>query len=426
MVDQVKQACIVSVGNELLSGHTVDTNAAYIARQLRSIGIPTVSSHMVADLQSTIVQALRLAAEEADVVIVTGGLGPTDDDLTREGLAEFLGVELELREDLLVRMKEWFQRRGVPMVRKNIGQARIPRGAEVVPNEWGTAPGILAEKDGKAFFALPGVPREMERMLAASVLPRLRAMARCQAMAVRKLKCFGAGESTIAEMIGEVMARNRNPLVNCTAHTGVITLEIVATSPTVAEAERLAQGQEASLREVLGPLVYGVGEETLAEVVGQQLQRLGKTLAVAESCTGGLLAKLITDIPGAGGYFTHGWVTYSNQAKIEELAVPQELVERYGAVSGPVAEAMAQGARRRAGVDYAIGITGIAGPDGGTEEKPVGLVCIAVDFEGRTQTVRERFPWERHLVRLRAAQTALDILRRGLAVDSSAGKCYNQ
>ncbi len=415
MVDRVKQACIVSVGNELLSGHTVDTNAAYIARQLRSIGIPTISSHMVADLQSTIVQALRLAAEEADIVVVTGGLGPTDDDLTREGFAEFLGVELELREDLLVRLNEYFQRRGVPMVRKNAVQARIPKGAQVVPNEWGTAPGILAEKDGKVFFSLPGVPREMERMLAASVLPRLRALASSQAMAVRKLKCFGAGESAIAEMIGDAMGRDRNPLVNCTAHTGIITLEIVATSRTVAEAEQLAKSQEAALREVLGPLVYGVGEETLAEVVGRQLQRLGKTLAVAESCTGGLLAKLITDIPGASGYFARGWVTYSNQAKVEELGVPQELIERYGAVSEPVAEAMARGARRKAQANCAIGITGIAGPDGGTEEKPVGLVCICADVEGQVQVVREVFPWERSFVRLRAAQTALEMLRRGFS-----------
>ncbi len=178
---------------------------------------------------------MRLAAEEADIVIATGGLGPTDDDLTREGFAEFLGVELELREDLLVRISEMFQRRGVPMVRKNAGQARIPKGADVVPNEWGTAPGIVAEKDGKVFFALPGVPREMEQMLAASVLPRLRALAPSQVVVVRRLRCFGAGESTIAEMIGDAMLRDHNPLVNCTAQMGVITLEIVATTQTVAE-----------------------------------------------------------------------------------------------------------------------------------------------------------------------------------------------
>lgn len=413
MVDSVKQACIISVGNEVLSGHTVDTNASTIARQLRAIGIPTISVHTVADLQSTIVQALRLAAEEADIVIVTGGLGPTDDDLTREGFADFLGVELELREDLLVRIGEFFRRRGVPMVRKNAAQARIPKGAQAVPNEWGTAPGIVAEKDGKVFFALPGVPQEMERMLAASVLPRLQALAQSQAMVVRKLKCFGAGESTIAEKIGNVMDRSRNPLVNCTAHAGVITLEIVATSQTVAEAERLAQEREAALRDVLGPLVYGVGEETLAEVVGRQLQRMGKTLAVAESCTGGLVAKLMTDVPGSSRYFLRGWVTYSNQAKVEELGVPQELIERYGAVSEPVAEAMARGARRKARADYAISITGIAGPDGGTDEKPVGLVYLSVDFEGQVHTARKVFAGERRFVRLRAAQTALDILRAG-------------
>lgn len=414
MVGRVKQASIISIGNEVLSGHTVDTNAAYIERQLRLIGVPTASSYTVADLQPAIVRALRLAAEEADIVIATGGLGPTDDDLTREGFAEFLGVELELREDLLVRIGEMFQRRGVPMVRKNAGQARIPKGADVVPNEWGTAPGIVAEKDGKVFFALPGVPREMEQMLAASVLPRLRAVAPSQAVVVRRLRCFGAGESTIAEMIGDAMLRDHNPLVNCTAQTGVITLEIVATTQTVAEAENLAQCQETRLRGLLGPLVYGVGEETLAEVVGRQLQRQGKTLAVAESCTGGLLAKLITDVPGASRYFTRGWVTYSNEAKIDELGVPPELIARHGAVSEEVAQAMARGARARAGTDYAIGITGIAGPDGGTDEKPVGLVYVCADFEGQVHTVRQVFPWERSYVRLRAAQTALDILRRGL------------
>ncbi|HPC93477.1 MAG TPA: competence/damage-inducible protein A [Sedimentisphaerales bacterium] len=415
MVGRIKQASVISIGNEVLSGHTVDTNAAHIERQLRMIGVPTVSSHTVVDLQPAIVRALKLAAEEADIVIATGGLGPTDDDLTREGFAEFLGVELELREDLLVRISEMFRRRGVPMVRKNANQARLPKGADVVPNEWGTAPGIVAEKEGKVFFALPGVPREMERMLAAWVLPRLRAWASSQAVAVRRLRCFGAGESAIAEMIGEAMRRDRNPLVNCTAHSGVITLEIVATADTVAEAERLAEREEVALREVLGPLVYGTGEETLAEVVGRQLKCLGKTLALAESCTGGLLAKLITDVPGASRYFTRGWVTYSNDAKTDELGVPQELIEKHGAVSGQVAEAMARGARARAGADYAIGITGIAGPDGGTEQKPVGLVFISVDCEGQVQTRRYVFPWERGYVRLHAAQTALDILRRGLA-----------
>lgn len=414
MVGRVKQASIISIGNEVLSGHTVDTNAAYMARQLRLIGIPTVSSYTVADLQPAIVRALKLAAEEADIVIVTGGLGPTDDDLTREGFAEFLGVELELREDLLVRLREWFQRRGVPMVRKNVSQARMPKGADVVPNEWGTAPGIVAEKDGKVFFALPGVPREMERMLAASVLPRLQVLARSQVVVVKRLKCFGAGESTIAEVIGDAMLRDRNPLVNCTAHMGVITLEVVATSENAAKAETLIEDQEASLRAVLGPLVYGVAEETLADVVGRRLAQLGKTLAVGESCTGGLLAKLITDTPGASRYFTRGWVTYSNEAKTDELGVPAELIEEHGAVSQPVAEAMARGARSRASADYAIGITGIAGPDGGTDEKPVGLVYISADFEGQVHSVREVFPWERGFIRMRAAQTALDILRRRL------------
>lgn len=414
MSDRVKQASIISIGNEVLSGRTVDTNAAYIARQLRLIGIPTVSAYTVADLQPAIVRALKLAAEEADIVIVTGGLGPTDDDLTREGFAEFLGVDLELREDLLVRLSEWFQKRGVPMVRKNVVQARLPKGTDVVPNDWGTAPGILAEKDEKLFFALPGVPREMQRMLAASVLPRLQMVAHSQVVAVRRLQCFGAGESTIAEMIGDAMARDRNPLVNCTAHMGIITLEMVATAQNTAQAETMIEAQETSLRTVLGPLVYGVDDETLAGIVGRRLAERGKTLAVAESCTGGWLAKLITDIPGASRYFARGWVAYSNQAKIAELDVPADLIEKHGAVSQPVAEAMARGARSQANADYGVGITGIAGPDGGTEAKPAGLVYISADFEGQVHTVHGVFPWERSFVRLRAAQTALDILRRRL------------
>jgi len=411
-----RTAGIISIGNELLSGRTVDTNAAYIAGRLRAIGLSVVCTYGVADEEPAIRRKLALAMEEADVLLITGGLGPTDDDLTRQGIAALLGVDLVLHEDLLEQLRQLFERRGIVMVRKNEVQACIPQGATAIPNEKGTAPGIRTEFGGKLLYAMPGVPGEMRHMLDRFVLPELRQYSAGQAIVVKRLRCFGAGESTIAEMIGDAMQRGKNPLVNCTVHAGVITLEIVAMAPEPAEADSMTVGEEQSLRAALGHLVYGTGDQTLAEVVGECLARNGRSLAVAESCTGGLLASLITDIPGSSRYFTHGWVTYSNQAKNTELQVPAEMIDKHGAVSGQVARAMAEGARRRSGADYAIAITGIAGPGGGSEQKPVGLVYIGVDSRDGAETSRFIFSSDRTFVRLRAAQTALNILRLKLRI----------
>ena len=409
--EHVKKACIVSIGNELLNGKTIDTNAAYIAGRLRTVSLPVVGVHTVPDEMPAIERALALAAGEADVVVATGGLGPTDDDVTRQALAGFLGVDLVLRPDLLEKIKGFFDRRGIEMPARNSIQACIPQGAAAIENERGTAPGIRARKEDTLLFALPGVPAEMRHMLDTQVLPELRSLAAGQAIVARRLKCFGAGESKIAEMIGTAMQRGRNPLVNCTVHTGIISLEVVATAQDQTEAEEMAEREERSLCSILGPLVYGTGDQTLAEVVGEALVRTGRALAVAESCTGGLLAELITDIPGSSRYFTYGWVTYSNEAKCRALEVPQRLIDTYGAVSEQVAQAMAQGARRKAGTDYAIAITGIAGPSGGSEQKPVGLVYISVNNRDDTDTSRYIFSFDRSSVRLRAAQTALNTLR---------------
>jgi nicotinamide-nucleotide amidase len=412
----VKKASVISVGDEVLSGRTVDTNAACVERRLMSVGVPVVSAHAVPDELEAIKRTLKLAANDTDIVVITGGLGPTDDDLTRQALADFLGVELVLHEDQAEKIRGFFARRGVQMPSRNMIQARIPAGARAIENETGTAPGIEAEKGGAVLFALPGVPSEMERMLEASVLPRVRQIAQSQAVVARRLKCFGAGESTIAEMLGDAMQRGRNPLVNCTVHAGVVTLEVVATSTDAEQAQEMAAREEASLRRTLGGLVYGVEDQTLAEVVGQKLAASAQTLAVAESCTGGLLAKLITDVPGSSRYFLCGWVTYSDQAKSRELAVPPALIEAHGAVSEQVASAMAEGAQRCGGVDYAVSITGIAGPGGGTELKPVGLVYIAVSGRGGTDASKHMFSQDRSTVRLRAAQTALDRLRLALGI----------
>jgi nicotinamide-nucleotide amidase len=425
----MKKASIVSIGNELLSGQTIDTNAAYIGGKLLSINLPVVSSYTIGDDEDAILRAFSLACSDADVVIATGGLGPTDDDLTRQAFAKFLGVELQLQEGLLQKIRVFFASRNLQMPDNNRIQAQIPAGAEAIANNLGTAPGIMAGLDSRfpildsrpasniqyqasrLLIALPGVPSEMKPMLDESVLPLLQRFAGGQAVIVRKLKCFGAGESAIAEMLGNMMQRGRNPLINCTVEYGVVTLHIIATATDKDKARQMAENDEKTLRNILRKLVYGTGDQTLAEVVGEKLAQRGKTLAVAESCTGGTLAKLLTDIPGASRYFTYGWVTYSNQAKETELGVPADLIDKYGAVSEQVAAAMAQGACRKAGTDFAIGITGIAGPAGGSEQKPVGLVYISVDSENGCQTERYIFSHDRNFIRLRTAQTALNVLR---------------
>ena len=407
----MKKASIVSIGNEILSGQTIDTNGPYLSEKLLSIGIPVVSSYTIGDDIDSIVRVLGLASDDADVVLATGGLGPTDDDLTREGFARFLGTELQLENELLERIGDFFTQRSLQMPVRNKAQAYVPSGAKSLANNVGTAPGFMAETRGKLLMALPGVPSEMKQMFEESVFEKLGALADKQVVVVRKLKCFGAGESTISELLGPLMQRGRNPLINCTAEHGVITLHIIATAEDKSRAQQMVEKDEESLRNILGELIYGTGEQTLAEVVGQKLTQQKKTIAVAESCTGGTLAKLITDIPGASRYFIQGWVTYSNGAKTGELGVPAELIEEYGAVSDQIAEAMAQGARKKAGTDFVIGITGIAGPAGGTEQKPVGLVYICVAWESGCETQRFIFSHRRGSIRLRAAQMALNMLR---------------
>jgi nicotinamide-nucleotide amidase len=383
----MKKASIISIGNEVLSGQTVDTNAAYISRKLFSIGIPVVNSYTVGDNIDSIVRALKLASSDTDVVLATGGLGPTADDLTREAFCEFLGVELQLQNELLERIQDFFSRRNLPMPEKTKVQA---------------------------YIAMPGVPIEMKQMFEESVFAELKRFApesKQVGMVVRKLKCFGTGESKIAELLGPLMQRDRNPLINCTAQHGVITLHIIAKAKDKDKAQQMVEKDERLLTELLGELIYGRGEQTLAEVVGEKLAQQKKTIAVAESCTGGTLAKLLTDIPGASRCFTYGWVTYSNFAKTSELGVEADLIEKYGSVSDRTAEAMVRGARLKSGADFAIGITGIAGPTGGSEQKPVGLVYISIDSNEGCETKRFIMSGDRDSIRFRAAQTALNMLR---------------
>lgn len=412
----VKKATLISIGNEILAGRTVDTNAAYLGAKLLGVGIPMVSGFTVGDDVEAIVKALEQAADQADIVLVTGGLGPTDDDVTRHALAKFMGAELVLDEEMLGNIEAFFAGRDMEMPFKNKVQAYIPLGAKPLINKVGTAPGITAEYDDRLFVCLPGVPIEMERMFTGSVLDGLREMGAGQVVITKRIKCFGAGESSIAGMLGNLMDRGRNPLVNCTASRGVITLHIVATASDKDAAEAMIEKDSDMLCGLLGELVYGFDDETLAEVVGKGLAGSGKRIAVAESCTGGLLAKMLTDAAGASEYFIAGWVTYSNEAKVEQLGVDEGLIAKHGAVSEQVAIAMAKGARKRAGSDVGIGITGIAGPSGASEQKPVGLVYIALAIGEREFVEKRVFSHSRAFIRYRAALTALNILRKELKI----------
>ncbi len=403
---------IITVGNELLNGYAVDTNSSWLCSRLLLVSIPVVYNCSVGDDVEEIKNAIEYAAGKADVILITGGLGPTDDDLTRDAIAQFLGVKLEYHGEIEEKIKKFFAARNYPMPEKSKIQAYLPAGASEIENNLGTAPGIFCENDKKIIAAMPGVPSEMQQMFEKFVLPKLEEIPQSDYLVVRKIRCIGAGESTIAEMLGDLMNRDRNPQINCTVNRGIITLHIIARAKDKNSAEIMAAEDVEKLCGILGRLVYGFDEQSLAEVVGQKLLEKKKTLAIAESCTGGLIAKMITDVSGASGYFTHGWVTYSNEAKISELGLEKGLIERFGAVSGEVAEAMAVVARKKSGADFAIAVTGIAGPAGGTEQKPVGLVYISIASAQGIDTQRFLFgPRNRDFIRLRTCQNTLNLLR---------------
>jgi nicotinamide-nucleotide amidase len=406
------KAAIISIGNELLSGLTVDTNAAFLSERLMSVGVPTVCGYTVGDDVGMIVESIGNAANHADVVLITGGLGPTDDDLTRMALADFLGVELVLDDHLLREMAKFFKSRNYHMAEKNRVQAYLPKGASPLTNKFGTAPGIIAKYQGKTIVCMPGVPYEMKKMFDDSVIDIFDGAE--SVVVSKKLRCFGAGESTLAQTLGDLMDRGRNPLINCTVDDSVLTLHIVATAANRSDAKSMIADTETHLRSILGPIIFGVDNQTLSIAVGNLLAETGKTIPLAESCTGGLVAKMLTDTSGCSEYFTYGWVTYSNDAKTSQLGVDKNLIIQHGAVSEPVAAAMAAGARKRAQTNVGVAITGIAGPTGASEHKPLGLVYIAVDIDGDTEVKKYVFPHSREKVRLRAALTALDMLRHRL------------
>jgi len=409
---------ILIIGTEILLGQIVDTNAAFIAEQLAAAGIDVYFKTVVGDNEGRIEIALRQALERADFVIAAGGLGPTEDDLTRSVFARVLRRHLILNEELLEKIRQRFASRGLVMTPNNEKQALIPQNAIVLENPRGTAPGLFMRtgaKGEKAVVAMPGVPSEMKPMLTQKVIPLLKELAGKSAIIKsRVIKTCGIGESRVDDLIGDLFRRSRNPSLALLAHPSEVHIRITAKAESEEAAERMISQLEGKIRERVGEWVYGKDEESMEEIIGSLLRSRGKTLAVAESCTGGLISNRITNIPGSSQYFERGVVSYSNRSKMQVLGVPPSLLDRFGAVSAEVAEAMALGVRRASGSDLGLSVTGIAGPEGGTPEKPVGLVYIALAWEGGVKSKEYRFFEDRLANKRRSSLLAMEMVRRHL------------
>lgn len=415
-MERAMRAEILTIGTELLLGQIIDTNSAYIGERLAETGIDVYWKATVGDNEGRIAEALRQALARSDIVISTGGLGPTEDDVTCGVIARVLGRPLVIDKAVLESIRRRFAERGLTMSPNNERQALIPEGAEVLANPRGTAPGLfLRVGDGRVIVAMPGVPSEMRLMLGEQVIPRLRGafgvVARIQS---RILKTCGITESKLDAAIGDLARASANPTIALLAHAGEIHVRLTVKTESETEANRLLDALEAAIRERLGELVFGRNEERLEDVVGRLLLDAKQTVAVAESCTGGLICHRLTNVPGSSGYFARGEIAYSNLTKETLLGVPSELMVQHGAVSEPVALAMASGMRDAAGTDLALGVTGIAGPGGATIEKPVGLIYIALACRERVTCRTFRFLADRDINKLLASQAALDMLRRHL------------
>jgi len=406
---------LLTIGTELLLGQIVDTNASWMAQRLAEAGIDVFYKSTVGDNWGRIEAAIRLAMSRADVLIMTGGLGPTEDDLTREVLAAVLNRPLRLDQAVLQHIEERFARRRVAMAENNRKQAMVPEGAEVLHNPRGTAPGLLLKSDGRVLVCMPGVPSEMKPMMLDQVIPKIRDVFGIRSRIVsRVLKACGISESTLDQRIGDYFREMRNPTIGVLAHMGEIHVRLTCKGEDPAEIARLLDDLEVKIRERLGHLIFGRDDERLEAVVGKLLRERAATLALAESCTGGLIASRLTDVPGSSDYVERGVVAYSVPAKQQLLAVSPELVRAHGVVSLEVAKAMAEGIRRQAGTTFGLATTGIAGPTGGTPERPVGSVCVALAWESGSGAREFRLLGEREQVKYRGAQMALEILRRHL------------
>jgi nicotinamide-nucleotide amidase len=403
---------IISIGDEIITGHTTDTNSMYIAGKLAEIGLPVVYKTAVGDDLKRIEEVFHKALNRADVVITTGGLGPTDDDVTKRAIVKVFKRNLVFHENVLEDIKKRFAVRGIEMPSINQNQALLPQGATYLPNKIGSAVGIVIAESGKIFASLPGVPLEMQVIMGEELIPYLRSHIKPSYLKVIKLRTTGIIESALAERITpRIKIPETIQFAYLPAFSGV-DLRIISSGLAEGEADEAAEKLAVRLRELVGKYIYGEGEDTLEGVVGRLLKERKETLATAESCTAGLLSGKITDVPGSSDYFERGVVTYSDRSKTELLGVPPEIIDRYGAVSSETVEAMAAGIKEKAGVDYGVAITGIAGPEGGTEGKPVGTVYIAVASQKGIVSRKFIMARDRIINRNRSVYAALEMLRR--------------
>jgi len=406
------KAEIISIGTEITSGQNLDTNCQWLSKRLAEIGIPVGWHTTIADDLEDNIAAFRIAAGRAGLVLTTGGLGPTQDDLTREVLAKVAGVELGFHPESFEQIKQMFARRHRSMTERNRVQALFPVGSEPIPNANGTAPGIWMQIGNCLIVAMPGVPSEMFAMFETQVKPRLLQMGLGGGVLIeRKINTFGLGESALEEKLFDLTRRGHVPEIGITASDAVISLRIFARAATTAEAYLQIAPVEKTIRERLGNMVFGVDDEELQDVVVRLLREKRQTLAVAEGVTGGLVARRLCRVPGASVCFRGGIVAYDNALKREMLAVPQSLVDEHGAVSAAVAEAMAVGCRTRFRTDLAVSTVGVAGPDGGTPEKPVGLVYVGLAWNGGASSKSFNWGGTRTEVQSRTAKLAMNLVR---------------
>ena len=418
-------AVVIAVGSELLTPHKTDTNSLFITERLNAVGINVVQKLVVGDEPAGLASSLRYGMGTGHVVIVTGGLGPTADDVTRDVVGELLGAPLEESAAIVEAIRARFAARGLEMPEINRRQAAVPRGAEILANPRGTAPGLWLVAGEVRLALLPGPPRELRPMFDRLVKDRLEPAADGRSVQRRMIRTTGRTESHVDELarpVYEPLAR-REPPVETTilASLGQIDLHLTTVGTDPEAGGSVLDAAVAELAGVLGNSVVSTDGRSLPEVVGDLLQRRGARVAVAESCTGGLIASRLTDVPGSSAYVHAGWVLYSNEAKVM-LGVAPVLIESHGAVSEPVAEAMAVAAREAAGVEFGVAVTGIAGPGGATPSKPVGTVCLALAGAREPPRVRRvQLPGDRERVKFQASQAALDLLRRALLRDVATG-----
>jgi len=407
---------IIAVGSEMLTPERLDTNSLYLTAELNNLGVEVVAKCVIGDDRDRLAEAIKGALARSAILIVSGGLGPTEDDLTREAVAQALGRELVFHPDIADALERRFASMKRKMSEINKRQAYVIDGAEVLPNDRGTAPGQWVPANGAVAMLLPGPPHELKAMFQQQCLPRLIRIAPKQAIRTAFLRITGMPESDLDALISPVYKKYADVATTILAANGDLQVHLRARRETEAEAEALLAEVVPPIESLLGDRLYSRNGDPLEVLVGKLLLERHATLAVAESCTGGMLGARLTTVPGSSQYFAGGFITYSNQLKRELLGVPAETLESFGAVSPETAEAMAAGARQRTGSTYAVSITGVAGPDGGTEEKPVGLVYLGIAGPEGTTVSQRRFIGDRERIRVFTTQAALDQLRRRLQV----------